>query len=467
MSGGVSLVPEVGVNLGTEVLPVQVSATPPTTGQVLTATSATAANWQTPATGFTEEAAQDAVGTILVDSSTIDLTYTDATPSITASVIDDSVTFAKIQNITESKLLGRGQGSGAGDTQELTVGSGLSLSGTTLSASSSLEGFTGASNTGYGDNAGDSITSATGVVAVGVNAGTAITSSTGNTAIGFNALSSAATVDNNTAVGYQALAALNASTGGNTAVGSSALAATTSGNGNTAVGSGALDVNTTGSSNVGIGSNALGQNEGGGSNVAIGNGTLGSNVSGDACVAVGASALAGNTASDNVAVGANALDTNTSGTRNVAMGRSALTDNTSASDSTGIGHRALVNSTGTQNTALGSNAGDLVTSGTANTFIGYNADSDSATGVGRTVIGKDAVGIVNNCVQLGKAADSVAVGAGAIATTATDGFLYVPTCAGPPTGTPTTITGLAPIVIDGTNNKLYFYSGGSWRDAGP
>jgi hypothetical protein len=55
----------------------------------------------------------------------------------------------------------------------------------------------------------------------------------------------------------------------------------------------------------------------------------------------------------------------------------------------------------------------------------------------------------------------------ALATNATDGFLYVPTCAGAPTGTPTAETGTAPIIIDTTNNKLYFYSGGQWRDAGP
>jgi hypothetical protein len=54
-----------------------------------------------------------------------------------------------------------------------------------------------------------------------------------------------------------------------------------------------------------------------------------------------------------------------------------------------------------------------------------------------------------------------------LATTATNGFLYVPTCAGTPTGTPTAITGMAPIVVNTTNNKLYFYSGGAWRDAGP
>jgi hypothetical protein len=65
------------------------------------------------------------------------------------------------------------------------------------------------------------------------------------------------------------------------------------------------------------------------------------------------------------------------------------------------------------------------------------------------------------------AAGNPSIGAGAVATTATDGFLYVPTCAGTPTGTPTTVTGFAPIVVNTTNNKLYFYSGGAWRDAGP
>ena len=54
-----------------------------------------------------------------------------------------------------------------------------------------------------------------------------------------------------------------------------------------------------------------------------------------------------------------------------------------------------------------------------------------------------------------------------LATTATEGFLYVPTCAGVPTGVPVTVTGRAPIVVNSTNNQLYFYSGGAWRNAGP
>lgn len=64
-------------------------------------------------------------------------------------------------------------------------------------------------------------------------------------------------------------------------------------------------------------------------------------------------------------------------------------------------------------------------------------------------------------------AGTTVVGTDPLATNATAGFLYVPTCAGTPTGTPATYGSTAPIVVDSTNNKLYFYSGGSWRDAGP
>ena len=47
-------------------------------------------------TSYTDEEAQDAVGTILTDSSTIDFTYDDATPEITASVKSASITNAML-----------------------------------------------------------------------------------------------------------------------------------------------------------------------------------------------------------------------------------------------------------------------------------------------------------------------------------------------------------------------------------
>lgn len=55
-------------------------------------------------------------------------------------------------------------------------------------------------------------------------------------------------------------------------------------------------------------------------------------------------------------------------------------------------------------------------------------------------------------------AGNVSVGNAALATNATDGFLYVSTSAGAPSGTPTTITGAAPIHVDTTNNDFYFYT---------
>lgn len=57
---------------------------------------------------------------------------------------------------------------------------------------------------------------------------------------------------------------------------------------------------------------------------------------------------------------------------------------------------------------------------------------------------------------------NVIINTAAIATTATNGFLYIPSCAGAPTGVPTTVTGRTPMVYDSTNNRFYIYSG-SWR----
>lgn len=53
--------------------------------------------------------------------------------SNTTTIANDSVTYAKMQNVTtNNRLIGRGT-SGAGDPEEITVGTGLTLSGTTLS----------------------------------------------------------------------------------------------------------------------------------------------------------------------------------------------------------------------------------------------------------------------------------------------------------------------------------------------
>ena len=58
---------------------------------------------------------------------------------------------------------------------------------------------------------------------------------------------------------------------------------------------------------------------------------------------------------------------------------------------------------------------------------------------------------------------SLVLGSTAVATTATDGFLYIPSCAGAPTGVPTTKTGRVPMVVDSTNNRFYVYVSGTWK----
>lgn len=98
-------------------------------------------------TQYTDEMAQDAVGA-MVDAT---LVYVDGTPLLTraaltgdvtaaqasnvTTIANDAVTYSKMQNVSAaSKLLGRGD-SGSGDVQEITLGSGLTMTGTTLSAS--------------------------------------------------------------------------------------------------------------------------------------------------------------------------------------------------------------------------------------------------------------------------------------------------------------------------------------------
>jgi hypothetical protein len=68
-----------------------------------------------------------------------DADYGDVTVSgggTTMTIDNDVVTFAKMQNVSAAdRLLGRGNGGGSGDTQEIALGTNLSMSGTTLNAS--------------------------------------------------------------------------------------------------------------------------------------------------------------------------------------------------------------------------------------------------------------------------------------------------------------------------------------------
>lgn len=63
------------------------------------------------------------------------------TGSFAATIANDAVTYAKIQNVTSARLLGRAT-AGAGDTEEITLGTGLSYTGTTLNVDGSALAIT-------------------------------------------------------------------------------------------------------------------------------------------------------------------------------------------------------------------------------------------------------------------------------------------------------------------------------------
>jgi hypothetical protein len=67
------------------------------------------------------------------------LVLTNATGLPTTGLLDNAVTYGKLQDVTAaSRLLGRGSAAGAGDPQELTLGTWLSLTGTMLTLGGTL-----------------------------------------------------------------------------------------------------------------------------------------------------------------------------------------------------------------------------------------------------------------------------------------------------------------------------------------
>lgn len=322
----------------------------------------------------------------------------------TADVANSAVTYAKIQNVSANNtLLGRAT-TGAGTVEEITLGTGLSLTGTTLSASSDLRlvnttshvtqdagvgsngsSAGGADNIMLGSGTGNS-NSGTKNVFIGKEAGNANTTSSGSTFIGYQTGKSNTTGGANTYLGYQS--GLSGTTSSaNTFVGYQSGNSNT-GDNNNAFGYLALRQNTSGGGNAAFGTQSMLSNSTGFENTALGTYTLFNNSTGYLNVASGARSMMSNTTgNNNTANGYQSLTANTSGSSNTAFGSQSLSSNLTGSNNVSIGMQSLQLATSSNNLAIGFKAGDNITTGAKNLIIGYDIDAPSATSNNQLNIG--------------------------------------------------------------------------------
>lgn len=213
------------------------------------------------------------------------------------------------------------------------------------------------------------------------------------------------------------------------------------------------------------------------------------NITGTENTAIGVNAGFGNLSSFNTYLGSSAGANGTTATGCLFLGYAAGQNSNAqygvfigyaASTAGGNGTVAIGYSagagTGIHNLSLGQSSGLGMTTGSFNTHLGYRSvGSGVTTGNYNNLLGSDiVVGNVSNNAVLADNQGNQAIRKDAnhnvllgreiaLATNATNGFAYFPTCAGIPTGVPAaSFTGKAPIVIDSTNNKMYIYTNAAW-----
>jgi len=224
-----------------------------------------------------------------------------------------------------------------------------------------------------------------------------LSSAVSNTGFGYNVFNVLTSGRFNVGIGQEALKSLTTGDS-NIGIGSDALGALNTGINNTAVGKGALQANTIGHSNTSIGYQALDANVAGNRNTAVGNNAL------------SAMTAASDTDMSNTAVGGGSMTALTSGTNNTAIGRNA----------------GVSASTSDNNTFVGSNAGGSITTGGGNVFVGQDAGTSGEASVTNSVcvyvgpsasgnngasneyvIGQGRIGLGSNTFAFGKASNVV------------------------------------------------------------
>jgi hypothetical protein len=402
-------------------------------------------------TGTDVEAALQEIGAELAAMTGLaDGDYGDITVSGTGTAMaidNDAVTYAKMQNVSAaSKLLGRGD-SGSGDVQEITVGSGLTMTGTTLSASGG-GGTPGGSTTqvqfndagAFGGDAGLTYDKTTDTLQLGVTNGTGtFTTQAGTT----TNLSGALNISTGGAVSA-ATGAISIKPGTVSNSGTGGAASLEGGQGpnggNVTVKGGTATSSTGTSGNVTIqgGPTAANGLEGGSISIDAGDGGATAGNGGDVSI----------TAGDGRGILAATGDPG-----NITLTAGTAISNTSGWDSHDGGFVTLAGGAGGA-AGGGAHSGD----GGDITLQGGNAGAGTGNADGGDVLLKGGTGTgTGNRGNVG-----VANGA-ALGTTTTGGFFCIPTCAGTPTGTPTNVpTGSVAMIYDTTNNKIYIYNG-AWK----
>jgi len=265
---------------------------------------------------------------------------------------------------TSSQLLAN---DGSGGLTNVTIGSNLTYSAGTLSATGGGgmtypgAGIANSTGSAWGTSYG---VSGTGSVALTSNPVFSTDISVHGLTVGQGAASL-----NNIALGINALSNASTTGTGNVGIGRNTLSVNTSGIGNIAIGDYALSANTTGGTNIGIGGNALSGNIIGSNNIGIGNVLIGSNSDNNVAVGSGLNSVA----VQSTAFGANCLITG------------------DATDSVFFGYGVCTSSIANQAVIIGSQAvgGGATTFGAGSIAIGYQASYSSNTAI-QTAIGYQA-----------------------------------------------------------------------------